>query len=481
MLTKKLPTEANQLLRNPEAIRKALCERSFHAFVSEAWGVVDPEPFVDGQHIKAICDALEQCARRDIQSLVINVPPGHGKSMITAVMFPAWLWGPYNHPHERLLIGSHSIRLAERDSVTCRALIESPWYQNRWGDRFKLADDQNAKGRYKNSKGGERVVCSPGSKPTGESAEIILVDDAHDINQISEDSLQTVRDWYDLALSTRIRNPKVGVRIVVGQRVAQKDLSGHLIESGKYTHLCLPAEYIPPDSGQTRVLADSRAEEGQILWPERYTTEALSEIKVTLGSAGYSTLFQQRPIPPGGNIIKTDWLRYYDTLPDNIDTWLQSWDLTFTGSKTSDYVVGTVWARKGGTFYLVDMVRGQWDFPATLKQIRALSERYPQAITKLVEKAANGHAAIATLQGEVAGLIPITASKGKVERLNAVAPLFEAGNVCLPQHAAFLDAYRAELTGFPAASHDDMVDSTSQALMRLNTTGRNSFSSFSYI
>lgn len=456
--------DQHQLASLANPIEKELCERSLYFFVKSAWPIIDPAPFVPARHIEVMCEALEKASRREIQRLLINVPPGSAKSLVCCVFFVAWTW--IRHPEERFICGSHSLKLATIHSVLCRELIESTWYQQRWGDRFKLTDDQNQKTSYRNDKGGHRNVCSPGNG-TGDSAEFVIVDDGHEIGDISADSLQRVIDWYDRTLGSRIRDPERGVRIVIGQRVAMDDISGHCIKSGGYHHICLPAEF---EQNHPYVCQeDWRTEDGEPLWPQRNGSEVLAEEHKRLGSIVYATLHQQRPTPPGGTIIKTAWLKYYTSLPEYFDTIVQSWDLNLTGGKGSDFVCGQLWGRAGANFYLIDMVTGQWDFPETIKQIRSFSAAHPQAITKLVENRANGAAAIATLKSEISGLIAVNPTKSKELRLIGVSPLFESGNVFLPLNAHFTEDFVHQLTTFPAVKHDDQCDACSQALERLSS------------
>lgn len=468
-----LTPQIAQLL-NVDALKKELAERSLYEFVQQAWSVIDPVSFVDAKHIEVICSQLERCYRRDVQKLCINVPPGHSKSMLCAVMFPAWIW--IRSPHERFICASHSLAQATKHSVLCRELIESAWYQQRWGDRFRLAADQNQKTAFKNDKGGHRNIASPGNA-TGDSAEFMIVDDPHEIGDVSPDSLLRVAEWFDRTLCSRIRDPQRGVRIVIGQRVAQNDLTGHVIEDGGYTHLCLPAEYEPNHPSTTEL--DWRTSEGELLWPERYDSAFMDEEKKRLGSLAFATLHQQRPSAVGGNIIKEAWPRYYTTLPGDFDTRVISVDATFKESKDADYVVVQCWGRKGADYYLIDQIRGKWDFVTTISQLKSFIAKHPRATTRLIEDKANGPAIISSLKHEISGLIPVNPKSSKEARLASTQPLWEAGNVYLPQNAPWLDAYVAELTTFPTAAHDDQVDATSQALSRLSSnTG---FNSFSYI
>jgi predicted phage terminase large subunit-like protein len=182
-------------------------------------------------------------------------------------------------------------------------------------------------------------------------------------------------------------------------------------------------------------------------------------------------MYQQRPIPEEGNVIPLDWIKTYDVPPDKFDRMIQSWDAAFKDVSTSSYVVGQVWGKKGSGFYLIDQVRDRMDFVRTLAAIRALSEKHPLARGKLIEDKANGPAIISTLKGEVPGIIPVLPHGSKEARLQAMAPLFQAGNVFVPtaRRAPWVSEWIDEVTNFPGADHDDQVDACSQALDHLST------------
>lgn len=456
---------------NPEAIKTALAEKSLYHFVQFAWHIVEPAtPFVDGKHIKLICDELQNLdpfSSGGTKSLLINIPPRHAKSLIVSVFWPVWLW--ITKPSVRFLASSYSLTLATRDNLRRRRLIESAWFQERFSDRFKLTGDQNAKTRFENDKGGQCLITSPDSAATGEGGEVILCDDPHNVKEsTSEADRERTITWWRETMSTRLNNASTGIKVVIGQRICQDDLSGYLIERGGYRHLCLPARYEPSHPYPCEL--DWRSEEGELLWPQMVTQEVLDSLKVDLGARVYAGQYQQRPSPAEGTIIKVEWLRYYTEKPERFDLILQSWDCTFKDTKSSDFVVGQIWGKSKGLFYLIDMVRGRWDFPTTIAQIKALTARYPQASLKLIEDKANGSAVISTLKGSIPGLVPVNPKDSKVSRLNAVSPVFESGNVLFPQNAPWLNEFTTELTSFPSSPHDDMVDSCSQALNRLTSS-----------
>jgi predicted phage terminase large subunit-like protein len=279
------------------------------------------------------------------------------------------------------------------------------------------------------------------------------------------------------------------------QRLHEADLAGDLIEKGGYELLRLPEEFEPETCCETVIgWVDPRTEYHQLLWPEHRTRIHVERLKVTLGSYRYAGQYQQNPRPAGGNLFKNWWWRYWQPaganlpavtvrnaegeelkiypvdLPDSFDEVLQSWDMTFKDTKSSDMVAGGCWASKGAGRFLLDQRCERMNFPKTIEAVRAMTSKWPESHRKLVEDKANGSAVIATLQHEIPGLIPVNPEGGKIARAHAVSAVVEAGNVFLPHPmiAPWVDGYLAELSIFPNGRHDDQVDQTTQSLNRLS-------------
>lgn len=225
-----------------EELKKS-AEGSLHRFVQQAWHVLEPAtPYVDGWHIKVMCEHLEAVTDGRIRDLLINVPPRHMKSLTVSVFWPCWVWT--RKPATRWLYCSYAQRLATRDSLKCRRLIMSPWYQRNWEGVFKLTGDQNEKTRFENDRTGQRLATSVDGTNTGEGADIIVCDDPHNVREReSEVQRENVSTWWDEVMSTRLNNPNTGARVIVMQRIHEGDLSGHVIQKGGWDHLCLPARY----------------------------------------------------------------------------------------------------------------------------------------------------------------------------------------------------------------------------------------------
>jgi hypothetical protein len=251
---------------------------SFLHFVIQAWPLLEPgTAFVDGIHTVAICLHLQAVTEGRIQNLIINVPPGHTKSLLTAVFWPAWMW--IDNPELRSLFSSYREELAIRDSVKCRRLITSDWYQRRWGDRYQTVEDQNQKNRFENDRPGYRVVV-PMSGGTGERGDIVVVDDPHSVDQAESDAARISGiDWWNGTMSTRLNDFSRGHKTVVQQRLHETDLTGELLTQGGCELLCLPAEFEPDRRCQTSVWTDPRKISGELLWPQKIDKAALDKLK----------------------------------------------------------------------------------------------------------------------------------------------------------------------------------------------------------
>ena len=358
-------------------------EEDFYSFFKGGWRYFDPSPFCHGMALEAVSYHLEAVIHGDIKRLIINIPPRMSKSSLTSVALPAWTWSrrwesPTSGPGVQFLHASYSQSLSLRDSVKCRRLIESPWYQKYWGDRFRLTSDQNTKTRFDNSRAGSRLCTSVGSTLTGEGGNIIIVDDPNAAQEaFSEATIHTTIEWWDTALSTRLNDARNGAFIIIQQRLAEDDLTGHILSKdvGEWTHLMLPMRYEMDrhthtiigwddprgcdDDGAplveilhdgTRVPRDTEAaellreREGELLWPERFGDQEVLQLEATLGPFAAAGQLQQRPEVKGGGIIKRDWWQVWDhdVFPP-CDYIVASLDTSYTEKQENDPSAMTIW------------------------------------------------------------------------------------------------------------------------------------------
>jgi len=362
---------------------RADCEDSLYTFLQGGWKYIDSSDFVHGWPIEAVAEHLQAVVDGDIKRLIINIPPRCAKSSLVSVAFPAWTWaqpwsGPTSGPGVQFLTASYAQQLSLRDSVKCRRLIESPWYQERWGDRFRLTGDQNTKTRFDNDKNGSRLSTSVGSALTGEGGNIIIVDDPNAAQEaFSEATIQSTIEWWDNALSTRLNDPKSGAFIVIQQRLSEEDLTGHILskDSGSWTHLCLPMRYewqrhsctvlgwndprgidddgnllVEVTPGGERVAVSPEAQvaledrEGALLWPERFGDREVQILEKQMGPWTAAGQLQQRPEPKGGGIIKREWWQPWDSsIYPNMDMIIASLDTAYTTKTENDPSAMTIW------------------------------------------------------------------------------------------------------------------------------------------
>jgi predicted phage terminase large subunit-like protein len=466
-------------------VEAELARRDLREFIEQAWPVVEPaRAFISAWHVDAIAEHLQAISEGRIRNLLINVPPGHAKSLIVSVLWPAWQWiRTEQGAHWRGLFASYDSGLATRDSVRCRALIESPWYRETFRPGWKLSSEQNEKSYFENTKSGFRLSLSVGGRGTGFRGDAIVVDDPLNASdQYSESARSASTFWWDTVMSSRLNDMETGSKIIIMQRLHERDLSGHVLERGNYEHLCLPSEFEPERRAVTSIgWRDPRTEAGEILFPRLYPQKVLDQAKTDLGSAGYAGQHQQRPSAAEGGVLQRQWWRYWKPrglalppvpvrwpdgsireiyavdLPETFDAMIQSWDCAFKDLRTSDFVVGQVLAKAGSSRYLMDQVRGRMDMPRTGQAIRAMSAKYPNSGAKLVEDKANGPAVIQSLKHEITGLIEVNPEGGKMSRAAAVSPEVEAGNWYLPHPgiAAWVQDFVEECASFPNCAHDD--------------------------
>lgn len=467
---------------DPEIDREDVRRHGLSAFVSAAWHVVESSPYVHGKHIELMCAHLEAVSRGQIRRLIINVPPGCSKSLITSVFWPVWDW--LTKPERKWMFATFDADLARRDALRCRELVTSQWFQERWGDRVQIYDGeerQRTMGVYYTTAQGMRFSTSVEGRATGWHAHIQVVDDPtkpQDVRAggaMAREALQRTWDWWTGTMSSRKADPTDFSRVVIMQRLQEEDLAGRCEREGGWTVLRLPMRFEPEARCVTPIGADWRTEPGELLAPNRFDEAAVSETEREMGSQVASAQLQQRPAPAKGLIFERGWLakEYLRAAMPAHATWVQSWDCSFKDLDTSDYVVGQVWCQAGGRYYLVDQVRARMSFAATCQAIRDLSTKWPKALTKLIEDKANGTAVIETLAKDMAGIIPVNPQGGKVARANAVSPLFEAGNVFVPvaAEANWIADWREEMASFPMARNDDAVDATTQALNYMHEQG----------
>jgi predicted phage terminase large subunit-like protein len=506
------------------ALDRVECEESLLHFLRGAWRWITPQQFVYGWHLEAIAEHLEAVTRGEILRLVINIPPRMTKSSLVSVAWPAWVWAqrpelvgaghrPLAGPKVQFLTTSYGAALSTRDSLRTRRLIQTGWYQSRWGGRFELTGDQNAKQRYENDKGGYRLATSVGGTLTGEGGDVIIVDDPHNTIEIESEAMrEEAIMWWDEALSTRLNNIVTGAYVIIMQRLYENDLTGHVLsqDMGDWTHLMLPMEYDSrrhcttsvawrnPFTDEEETFSDPRVDDGELLCPERVPARELERLKGRLGPFGVAGQLQQSPVPRGGAIINADWwmawppeVEYVETKKNDsgravvtypeMEYVIASLDTAMTEEEENDFSAMTVW----GLWY------DKHDLP-NLMLMEAWNERLPmhslvvktikvcerrQVDMLLIEAKNNGFSAAQEIARLTRGrnwgvVLEPTGKKNKAARAHACVPTFAASQVWAPAQNTggnivffrWAQAVIDQCALVPRGEHDDLADTATQAI-----------------
>lgn len=448
-------------IEDVRAARRELARRSLAEFARQAWHILEPATELKwGWALDAICEHLEAVTNGDIKRLLMNVPPGSMKSLLTGVLWPAWEWGPRGLQEMRYLGTAHKQELAVRDNMKCRRLIQSKWYQDRWP--VNLVSDQNAKTKYENDRTGFREAMAFTSM-TGSRGDRVILDDPHSVDDANS-AVKLLGDvtTFREALPSRVNNDKSAI-IIIMQRLNEADVSSVAIDLG-YEHLMIPMRYEPDRARVTCIgWEDPRKIDGELMFPERFPEEQVAELEKTMGSYATAGQLQQRPAPRGGGVIKAAWFQYYTEVPKL--EWCSIYaDTAQKTGQENDYSVFQLWGRSvTGQAVLLDQIRGKWEAPDLLAQARQFwlkAQNWDIAPLRAmkVEDKVSGTGLIQTLRREGVAVLPIQRSKDKLSRAHDAAPFIEAGNVMLPHWTPWLDDLLSEASTFPSGAHDDQLD-----------------------
>ncbi|MGE0095975.1 MAG: phage terminase large subunit [Alphaproteobacteria bacterium] len=439
----------------------AVLRQDLASFIAKCFTTLNPGTrYLENWHIRYIAHALTVLGAG--QRLAINLPPRYGKSLAVTIAYTAWLLG--HNPALRIMVISYSEKLARQHALDFRTIVESAWYRELFPE-FRIARGTDLE--IKTTRQGYRLASSMDGTILGRGADIIILDDPLKVQSaLSKIQRERINQTFDLTIYSRLNNKNEGRIILVGHRLHENDLVGHVMAREEWQLIVIPAvetedrSYVlGPHAFQ---IYQRRA--GEPLHPERESLIQIEAARRNLGSAGFAAQYQQNPIPDSGTVIQREWIRYCDRLPARFDLVLASWDTACTQGDRSDYSVGTVWGLLDTTMYLLAVVRGRWEVPELRRRVVAVSIQYGASPT-LIEKTDIGRAIVQELgRGHAINPILRRPIGEKVVRMLSQSARFEAGQVVLPREAEWLGDYLSEILGFPNGRHDDQVDSTSQAL-----------------
>ena len=444
---------------------KDLCKERFLKFVQKVWPT-----FVSGKHHKIMASAFERVARGELKRLIINMPPRHTKSEFASYLLPAWFLGQF--PTKKVIQASNTGELAVGFGRKVRNLVDSEVFHDLFPE-LALQTDSKAAGRWNTSKGGDYFAIGVGGTVTGKGADLLIIDDPHSEQEAvlaasNPEVFSKVWDWYESGPRQRLQ-PGAAI-VVVMTRWATTDLTGRILNRAAQLGTTDEWEVI-----ELPALMPS----GVPLWPEFWSLEELDALKQELPPAKWNAQYQQSPTSEEGAIVKREWWKIWEKDdPPDCEFIIQSWDTAFTKTERSDYSACTTW----GVFYkdennsdahiiLLNAFKERMEFPELKERaFKSYKEWEPDAC--VVEAKAAGSPLIFELRRMGLAVSEYSPTKGndKFVRINSVADLFRSGKVWRPQ-TRWAEEVEEEMAAFPNAPHDDLVDSTTQALIRFRQGG----------
>lgn len=450
-----------------EARKKENCQDNFMDFVHKVW-----PHFIDGDHHVKMAAAFERVAKGECKRLIVNMPPRHTKSEFASYLLPAWFLGKF--PEKKIIETAHTAELAVGFGRKVRNLVDSDVYKSIFPG-VGLQSDSKAAGRWATSAGGDYFAIGIGGAVTGKGADILIIDDPHSeqeatLAESNPEVYDKVYEWYTSGPRQRLQPG--GSIIIVMTRWSKKDLTGQVVKSALQR------------SGEEWEVIEFPAimPSGRPLWPEFWSLKELEALRTELPNAKWMAQYMQNPTSDVSAIIKREWWQWWEHEdPPEVNFIIQSWDTAFLKTQRSDYSACTTWGvfyeidpltkRETANIILLNAFKKRMEFPE-LKQ-KAFDEWKdwePDSI--IIEAKASGAPLVAEMRQMGIPVQEFTPSKGndKVARLNAVADIFASGKVWVPR-TYWAEEVVEEVASFPSGEHDDLVDSTSQAIMRFRRGG----------
>jgi len=442
-----------------EEEKKEKAQKNYLNFTKHIW----PE-FIEGEHHKIIASKFDKLAKGEIKRLIVNMPPRHTKSEFASTLLPAWMIG--REPKLKIIQTTHTGELAVRFGRKAKTLIDSPEYQEIFQTR--LREDSQAAGRWETAQGGEYFAAGVGGAITGRGADLLIIDDPHsEQDAMNMGALERAYEWYTSGPRQRLQPG--GKIVCVMTRWNTKDLTGILLKNQS-----------EPKSDQWDIVEfPAIMPSGKPVWPEYWKLDELESVKASLSLGKWNAQWMQNPTSEEGAILKREWWKDWDKehMP-KLEHVIQSYDTAFMKKETADYSAITTWGifrhNEDGPpqLLLLDAIKERYEFPE-LRRVAKEQYDYWQPETVLVEAKASGLPLTYELRNMGIPVVNYTPSRGndKHTRVNSVAPLFESGNIWAPLSKQFAQEVIEECAAFPYGDHDDLVDSTTQAVMRFRQGG----------
>lgn len=454
------------------AVLREFCGRSLANFSKAMWSTLEPgRPLAWGWALDAMCEHLEAVTRGEITRLVINVPPGSMKSLLTSVLWPAWEWS-LGKTRNKYLGVAHNTTLSGRDSRKMRLLVRSPLYRELF-PHVQLAADQATKLNFATTDHGGRV-CMAFRNMTGERGDRVIIDDPMTVEDgFSAAAIEEAARIFNETVPSRVNDDKSAI-VMIMQRIHENDPAAIALADPSYERLIIPARYESTRNYNTSRFTDPRTggPEGALFFPERFSEEATQALERRLGPYGAASQLQQVPAPRSGGFLDPTSIVVSDDLP-TMDSCVRGWDMAATEGG-GDYTVGALVGRVGDKYYIMDVVRGQWSAANVDKRVvqTAAVDGWQVEQSLPIDPGAAGKAVADRWPSMLPGS-PVHTSResgSKEQRARLLSSVVTDGRLVLSSSIPD-DVARSlinEFAAFPAGAHDDIVDAVSRAMNRLS-------------
>lgn len=451
------------MIELPLLLHDAMMRADLSMFVGRVMATLEPGTnYEHNWHVELIASELERVRGGLARRLMINLPPRSMKTIMVSVAFTAWVLG--HDPSRRLMCVAYSQDVAKAQAVLFNRVVSTDWFRRLFPECRPVVPNRQLE--WTTSKGGYRLATSIDGSVLGRGADIIILDDPNKGQEIySKVARDKVKTSYDQTISTRLNHPKKSAILCVMQRLHDDDLAGHMMRQEPFELVRVPAIATADETWDLGHGLTHQRLAGEFIQPSRMGAAELDLQRAKMGDTAFNAQYQQQPIPEDGIVIRRQWLRYYEAPRDDYIYRLASWDTASTLSEDADWSVGTIWGVAGQEIHLLHIERVRMESPELVRLIEETHRRW--SVDKTVIEDGDLGRGIAQHIHRSSSVCRPTLHKPRVEklaRMQARAVMFETGKVFLPRQANWLASYLDELLGFPNRTHDDQVDSTSQAL-----------------
>ena len=424
-----------------------------------------PDTVEPAEHHSLLNSKLEKLATGEIPRMMVMMPPGSAKSTYGSVTFPTWFMGKF--PRKNIICTSYATALARKFGRKCRSITGS----KRFTELFNTGLNNSNRSAHDWSLTNLSTYMAGGilSGITGNRADGLVIDDPVQGRDQAESPVISDKTWEAYLSDLRTRLKPNAWQLIIQTRWHEDDLSGRILpkewdgESGWVTSQQGESWYVLCLQAQCEHENDPLGREiGEWLWTDWFTPEHWATEKQVQGSRNWEALYQQRPKPAEGALIQRAWPKRYDTPPAEFLRVVQSWDTAYKDKDINDPSVCTTWGETRHGWYLLDVFRQRMQYPDLKRMVASLYKKWqPSAV--LIEDKASGQSLIQELRADTrVPVVAIEPAGSKLDRLIAVSPRFEAGQVYFPNYAPWLPDFESEIFGYPLVTHDDQVDSVSQ-------------------